>query len=110
MNIEEFIQARVNEAWQADLMDIRTAEALLKIVAWHKNWPTVIEKPAEFTNTWRLGDPNTMVMVMAQQMDFITHERYRELFGEEPPTAPILKILASIWSVHKDFQEEWLMT
>lgn len=34
-------------------------------------------------------------------------KQYRDRFGEEPPTAPILKLLAKVYDTHRDYNPDW---
>jgi hypothetical protein len=79
--------------------------ALRAIVELHDSWPVLVESPPEFTQE---GDGiDTMTMRMSKQIAWTTEQKYREHFGSEPPTAPILRALASIWADDPGWQEEW---
>lgn len=76
------------------------------IVEEHKSWPVLVERPPAFAKLTG-GDPNSIALRVSQQINWLTEQEYRERFGDEPPTAPILRALASIWADHEDFREEW---
>lgn len=78
------------------------------ICKFHESWPVKIEgdlkleyeptHDAEFDRMW---------MSMTQQVAFKTEQQYREIFGQEPPAAPIMRQLAVRWAHHPDYNPEW---
>jgi len=81
-------------------------EAKRRIVELHKSWPVLVETEPVFEQA--AGDDiNSMTMRMSKQIQWQTEQEYRTKFGAEPPTAPILRALASVYADHPDFREEW---
>jgi hypothetical protein len=79
--------------------------AMRKIVELHASWPVLVQTQPDFTED--ASDPTSMTFRMTQQIAWTTQQEYRDRFGEEPPTAPMIRALASIWSDHPDWREEW---
>ncbi len=87
------------------------------IVEWHQNWPGFIEKPSKMVvedlepkgeNSW--GDKVLgMTYRMEREYAWTTQEKYRATFGDEPPTAPTLRMLAAVYRDHPDYDPEWSM-
>ncbi|KAB2809250.1 hypothetical protein F9L07_19610 [Pimelobacter simplex] len=81
-------------------------EAKRRIVELHQSWPVLVEaKP-----TFEPSDPtdlNAMTFRMSKQIAWATEQEYRAKFGVEPPSAPMLRALASVYADHPDFREEW---
>jgi hypothetical protein len=76
------------------------------IIEWHKNWPVLVETPPTFEPT-ALDDPQSTTLRMTKQIAWLTQQQYRERFGDEPPTAPILRHLAAPYADRPGYQEEW---
>ena len=76
-----------------------------RIVEWHQNWPVLArtEPELEFSQTG-VGD---LAARMMQRIAWLTEREYRTRFGDEPPTAPILRMLASVYADHPDYDEAW---
>jgi hypothetical protein len=79
-------------------------EAKRRIVEWHQNWPVLTNTKPVFDDDIDLG---SMTIRMSQQMAWLTEQEYRERFGDEPPTGPILRIMAAVYADHSDYQEAW---
>lgn len=77
-----------------------------RIVELHEQWPVLVERPPELV----LSDPSdlgSMSVKMTQQIRWATEQEYRNRFGDEPPTSPIMRALVSVYADHPDFQEIW---
>lgn len=81
-------------------------EAKRKIIAFHDQWPVLVTTEPEIEFSGGEG-VDTYTARMSQQIDWQTTQQYRARFGEEPPTAPMLRALAQVYSGHPDFEEEW---
>jgi hypothetical protein len=79
--------------------------AMRKIVELHASWPVLAETTPEFEDD--ASDPMSLTFRITRQIAWVTEQEYRNRFGEEPPTAPMLRALASIWSDHPAWCEEW---
>lgn len=80
-------------------------EVKRRIVEWHESWPVLVEQEPTID---RVGNDLTTVALRAsQQIAWLTHREYRARFGDEPPTAPILRLLALPYADHPDYREEW---
>jgi hypothetical protein len=115
VTLSAFLLARIaeDEDWALDMAsEIGSGKFLVvrmraecaakrRIIALHDGWPILIEKEPEF-----LLDDNFAARVSKQIM-WTTQQTYREQFGDEPPTTPMLRALASVYADHPDFREEW---
>lgn len=118
MTIEEFLIARTADIGRvvsekiSDVTIRDNIETLLNnqylIIDWHRNWPVLVETKPEVEITdadyGRFDDFNIR---MSQQLAFLTQEEYKKRFGEEPPTAPLLRQMAAAYSWHPDFDPAW---
>lgn len=115
--IEEFLLERVAEtesylfATPASMQPVVKQSLILcnaikMIISWHKNWPVLVEAPAEFET---IRNSDEIGYRVTQQIAFLTQEEYRKRFGSEPPTAPLLMQIANLYSDHPDFDPEWKM-
>lgn len=121
MKIEDFLEARWLEAENKAAQKIPSdpGGAYLGVVAlhtqlrmvldFHKQWPVLVQKPAQFDMTSDGVDTNTMTYRFVQEMHWLTQQAYVERFGEDPPTAPLLRQMVQAYTYHPDFQEEWLL-
>lgn len=89
----------------ADRM-LAECEAKRRIVELHQSWPVLVESEPVFESA-DPADPNSMTYRMSKQIAWATEQEYRAKFGVEPPTAPMLRTLASVYADHPDFQEGW---
>ena len=82
-------------------------DAKRRIVKLHKSWPVLVETPMEFETAASSTDPTRMVFRASQQIAWTTEQEYRNRFGAEPPTGPILRALALPYATHPDYDESW---
>lgn len=80
-------------------------EAKRHIIEWHESWPVLVETQPEFTPTG--ADVQTMTFQMSQKIAWLTTQEYRARFGDEPPSSPMLRALAAVYSDHPDYRDEW---
>lgn len=85
------------------LADIAAKRA---IIEFHKQWPVLVEGPTKFDQP-DPSDLDSMVLKMSRQIMWATEQEYRNRFGDEPPTTPIMRALASVYSDHPDYRQEW---
>lgn len=117
MTIEEFLLARIADVEKKlDAIAFPMHEWILinqiianqrYIIEWHKNWPVLAESPPEYKMDFGSGDINKFHMSVTQQMAWLTQEEYRKKFGSEPPTAPLIREMASMYNAHPDWRPEW---
>lgn len=81
-------------------------EAKRRIVELHKAWPVLVTRQPTFEPPGP-ADVSAMTFRMSQQIAWATEQEYRERFGDEPPTAPMLRALAAIYADHPDYDPEW---
>lgn len=127
MSIEEFLRARIEE--EKDVLESAESmkwvtggefKALMgfmktfeRILDWHDKWPVLVERPMRFEtpNLFDDYDPakyvSAMTYSMTQEIAWMTHKSYVETFGEAPPAAPILRMIAMNWATHADFNDDW---
>jgi hypothetical protein len=86
--------------------------AYRRIVELHANWPVLVKRPIEFDPAFgaERSLPDQVAMRVSQQIAWLTQEEYRTRFGDEPPTAPMLRALASVYADHPDFDTAWELT
>lgn len=82
-------------------------EAYRKIVELHEAWPVFVSTPPKFETLGTADDLNSLAFHTSLQMQWLTQEEYRKRFGEEPPTAPMLRALAAIYRDRSGWREEW---
>jgi hypothetical protein len=115
VTIYQFVLARLHELEiQSDLNDPEVKnylELTRYICEIHGSWPVMLEGETklEFEPTYDF-EFDRMTASMSKQVAFITEQKYRETFGEEPPTAPIMRHIAVRWAHHPDYQIEWAPT
>lgn len=110
-SIREFLLARVRETeapapWARLTRLQATAAAIRQVIELHDAWPVLVESPPVFEQE-PSTDPTQLTARLSQRISWETERSYREKFGSEPPTAPILRVLAGIWSDHPDFDPAW---
>lgn len=81
-------------------------EAKRRIVEFHKSWPVLVDSEPTFEAD-ESYDPSRMAFRMSKQIAWTTEQQYREHFGTEPPSSPIIRALASVYSEHPDY-ESWV--
>lgn len=81
-------------------------EAKRRIVELHKSWPVLVQRQPSFEQV-DSTDVNSMVFRASQQIAWATEQEYRAKFGDEPPTAPMLRALASVYADHPDYNPDW---
>jgi hypothetical protein len=82
-------------------------EAKRRIVEWHKNWPVLAQGPTTFESVAVPPSEENLVFRASSQIAWLTEQKYREQFGAEPPTSPILAMLALPYADHPDYDESW---
>lgn len=80
-------------------------EAKRRIVEMHQSWPVLVEQPPVFEPID--ADPSSLAMRASQQLAWLTDQEYRDRFGTEPPTAPMIAALAAVYADHPDYHEAW---
>lgn len=127
MNIVEFLEARIaeDEAQAYNVLVFRMipetgmpgnqaiparvlAECAAKraIISQHQKWPVLVErKPSELEQV--AAGLDDITYRMTREMAWLTTREYIKRFGVEPPTAPIIAIMAAVYKEHPDYQQEW---
>ena len=75
------------------------------IVELHQQWPVFVEKAPTYNDV--ALDVNEMAFRATREILWLTEQEYRKRFGDEPPTTPMMKALAAIYSDHHDYDPEW---
>lgn len=110
--IEEFIEDRCHDIeryaqqFEHDPWEFRYIEIYRQILKWHQNWPILVETPTEFNEV--STEPDRIIFQMQKKFAWATTNEYIRAYGTDPPTAPILKIIANQWSEHPAFNQSWL--
>jgi hypothetical protein len=81
-------------------------EATRRIIEWHQSWPVLATSPPTFESD-DSADPSCMVFRALQQIAWLTQQEYRARFGDDPPTAPMLRFLALPYADRPGYREEW---
>jgi hypothetical protein len=84
------------------LADIKAKRAILEL---HESWPVLVETQPKFSTT--TDDLGNMAMQMSSRIAWLTNQEYRERFGDEPPTSPIVRLLAQPYAGRPGWREEW---
>jgi len=95
-HLREWMPARV----------LAECEAKRRIIEWHKSWPVLVETEPVFEQA-DPTDVNSMTFRLSKQIAWTTDQKYRERFGTEPPTGPILRFMAQPYADHPDYDPEW---
>lgn len=82
-------------------------EAKRRIINFHQSWPVLVQTPAEFDRDDAAADVDTLAFRMSSRLAWLTDQEYRNRFGDEPPTGPMLAALAAVYSDHEDYHEAW---
>lgn len=81
------------------------SESKRRIIEWHKSWPVLVETAPTFDQTDY--DLSSMTLRMSQKIMWQTDQEYRDRFGTEPPTGPVLRMLALPYADHPDYNADW---
>lgn len=114
MNLIDFLLERqCDDAEKTDdPIKLREIAFRRKILDFHQSWPVLVEERPTFKVVERDGDlkdiTGALTMEMQVKYQWMIAEDYRKVFGLEPPSAPILKEMAKLYSDHPDFNPDWL--
>jgi hypothetical protein len=81
-------------------------EMLRAVLKFHDAWPVLVSAVPDMH--FEMVEPDKISYFMQQKFEWLTQEEYKEKFGSEPPTSPILSAWLVPWRTHPDFQTEWL--
>lgn len=85
---------------------IADCEAKRQIVRLHEQWPVLVETQPEFTAV-DTGDIDRLAIRVSRQIAWLTEQEYRQRFGVEPPTTPMIAALLSAYVDHPNFEAHW---
>jgi hypothetical protein len=85
------------------LADVKAKRAIVEL---HESWPVMVQTPPEMTRV-DPSDVTSMTFRMSQQIAWLTTQEYRARFGDEPPSSPMLRALASVYADHPDYDATW---
>lgn len=90
-----------------DILAVRTAaEHIRDIVSITNNWPTMImDQPTLEITEKEYGDD--VVYSVTQQVSFLPVQAYRDVYGEESPTRPIVMSMVQRYKDHPDYNPKW---
>ena len=80
-------------------------EAKRRILELHQAWPVLVETPPKFDPA--VMDLTTVSFRVPQRLAWLTQQEYRERFGDEPPTGPMLAALAAVYADPPDYNPAW---
>ena len=112
--IEEFIEARLEDVLHtAKPLSIEEFDEVQKVVQgwrlllqWHGKWPTLLQSEPVYETKFT-EDMDRISFIVSQKLEWLTQREYVERFGEKPPTAYPILMLARQWKDHPDFNPEW---
>lgn len=126
MTLIEFLEARIAEdeaeakpmaaledddrgGWAIVYAERVLAECAAKraIIKQHEDWPVLVERESEISHD--ASDLNSVTFRMSRETMWLTEREYVKRFGVEPPTAPMIRILAAVYKDHPDYQQEWAL-
>ena len=115
MSITEFLLARIAEdeasacpfPGAAYLRALRECAAKRAIIKQHEEWPVLVERQPEYSIS---NDVSNVAFRATQQIAWLTEREYVKKFGEEPPTAPMIRTLAAVYFDHPDYDPAWSMS
>lgn len=84
-------------------------ESKRRIIEWHQSWPVLVETEPVFEQA-DPTDVNSMTFRMSKQIAWATEQKYREHFGTEPPTGPIIRFMVQPYADHPDFDPAWSLS
>lgn len=127
MSLEQFLTERLKETqeWlsfesihgRVDLVTstrlIHAIDAQLAMVAWHEQFPVLIEGPIEYRGP-RMDDDDFLYRTDAikyevtQRLDIWTRDEYVRRMGTWPPALQLMKDWAKQYDKHPDYNPEWV--
>lgn len=81
-------------------------KAYRRIVELHEAWPVLVEQPLTVEPV-NAADLSSLAVRASQHIAWLTQQEYRRKFGDEPPTAPILAELGTLFADRPGYREEW---
>lgn len=110
-------QEHAPEGWVGDRLDhiarhdparvLAECKAKRAIIEFHKQWPVLVEGPLNYQPQPDASDLDSISFKMSRQIMWATEQEYRNRFGDDPPTTPIMRAFASVYSDHRDYRDEW---
>jgi len=79
-------------------------QAKRAIIRLHQSWPVLVEQSPKFEQG---DDLSTVTMRLTRQIAWLTQQEYRERFGYEPPTTPILRAMAAVYADRDGYDPAW---
>lgn len=108
-------QEHAPEGWLGDRLDhiarhdpariLAECKAKRAVIEFHKQWPVLVEGPPKYETD--VTGLDAVSFKMSRQIMWATEQEYRNRFGDEPPTTPIMRAMASVYSDHREYREEW---
>lgn len=76
------------------------------VVEKHQQWPVLVEcEPSEIERVE--AGLNDFTYRVTREIAWMTTREYIKRFGTEPPTAPMVAALATVYATHPDYRQEW---
>lgn len=110
MTVEDFLLRRLDDMEAIGgyfMYGNNLVQMMREAVEWHKNWPVLVETEPKFTAEYDTSVGNSFAVRYQHQMAWVTQQEYIKRFGSQPPTAPLLRKWANVWSRDPEFHEEW---
>ena len=70
-------------------------------------WPVMTQEKPELEQIRTVDDFHTVAYQLRQNIEWHTRDSYKQRFGMDAPTNPIVISFAKIWKDHPDFKPEW---
>lgn len=77
------------------------------IIRQHGSWPVLVSQEREPIMGYGTFESDSVTLRMSREIAWLTEREYVKRFGVEPPTAPMIRTLAAVYSDHPDYQLEW---
>ena len=114
MTLLEFLIARLDDEeriWGSNYIMRGEIRFKRKIIEAHQAWPVLLETRPSFNIVEQRPESKnattTILMEMQTKYQWMLADEYRKAFGTEPPSAPILKEMAKLYSDHPDYNPDW---
>lgn len=109
MTLIEFLLEMLNIDFEKAETPQQRAEVRFKrkVVELAQNWPILLQTEPTLTHKVEKDSLSTVVFEMQAHYQFVLVNEYKRLFGEDPPTSPLLLEMAQIYSDHPIFKPEW---
>ncbi len=79
-------------------------EAKRAILKQHEEWPVLVEREPSLE---QIDSLQGGIFRMTREIMWLTEREYVKRFGTAPPTAPMIRTMAAVYSGHPDYDPDW---